>query len=160
AHIDDLMARRPFREFRFERRDGQGRVRHVSISGKPIFDEHGTFKGYRGVGKDMTGEANAQNAAARAKAQLADAAEGLTETVALFDVDARLVLCNEAYRRWNLATAEDLRGRPTFEEILRTAIIRGRWEITAEERETFIAKRMAIHRRMPGPIELAARDGS
>jgi PAS domain S-box-containing protein len=159
-HIDDLVARRAFRDFRFSRRDGEGQLHHVAISGKPIFDEHGIFKGYRGVGKDMTGEVEAQNAAARAEAQLADAVEGLTDAFALFDADDRLVLCNEAYRRWNHASAEELKKRPTFEHILRMAIARGRWHIASTDSEEFIAKRMAIHRRMTAPIELAARDGS
>ncbi len=160
THLDDLVARRAFRDFRFSRRDGKGQMHHVSISGKPIFDEHGTFKGYRGVGKDMTGQVEAQNAAARAEAQLADAVEGLTDAFALFDADDRLVLCNEAYRRWNHASAEELKARPTFEHILRTAILRGRWHIASIDAEDFIAKRMAIHRRMTAPIELAARDGT
>ncbi|GLQ07272.1 hybrid sensor histidine kinase/response regulator [Sneathiella chinensis] len=53
-HLDDLRAKRPFRNFQytFIRPDGERRL--WQISGKPIFDEDGNFKGYRGVGRDVT----------------------------------------------------------------------------------------------------------
>jgi signal transduction histidine kinase len=54
AHICDLMARRPFRDFRFARPATDGRVQHVSINGVPVFDETGAFRGYRGTGRDIT----------------------------------------------------------------------------------------------------------
>ena len=56
AHDADLAARRPFHNFRFLRELGDGRVIHVSISGKPIFDASGHFRGYRGAGRDVSGE--------------------------------------------------------------------------------------------------------
>jgi diguanylate cyclase (GGDEF)-like protein/PAS domain S-box-containing protein len=49
-----LEARRPFRDvtYGFDRPDG---VRcYVRVSGEPVFDEAGGFKGYRGVGRDVT----------------------------------------------------------------------------------------------------------
>ena len=53
-HEADLAARRPFRNFRFSRLDEDQRMRSVVVSGVPIFDESGTFKGYRGLGRDDT----------------------------------------------------------------------------------------------------------
>jgi PAS domain S-box-containing protein len=47
-------ARRPFHDFEYGHRDEAGKIRYLSISGQPIFDEEGRFKGYRGVGKDIT----------------------------------------------------------------------------------------------------------
>jgi signal transduction histidine kinase len=55
-HDADLAARRPFQNFRFERELPDGRLIHVSISGKPVFDAKGKFRGYRGAGKDVTAE--------------------------------------------------------------------------------------------------------
>ena len=49
-----LEARKPFHDFEHGRRDDAGKVHYVSISGEPIFDDAGAFKGYRGVGKDIT----------------------------------------------------------------------------------------------------------
>jgi PAS domain S-box-containing protein len=54
AHLDDLDNRRPFRDFRFTKGDLEGRVRHTSVSGVPIYDEDDNFKGYRGAGTDIT----------------------------------------------------------------------------------------------------------
>ncbi|HWE74892.1 MAG TPA: ATP-binding protein [Stellaceae bacterium] len=55
-HDADLAARRPFQNFRFQRTLDNGRVIHVSISGKPVFDTKGQFRGYRGSGRDVTKE--------------------------------------------------------------------------------------------------------
>ncbi len=57
AHLADLDARRPFHDFRYATKNvGEGKAHHLSISGKPIFDEDGTFRGYRGAGKEVTAE--------------------------------------------------------------------------------------------------------
>jgi signal transduction histidine kinase len=56
VHDADLEARRPFHNFRFQRELGDHRVIHVSISGKPVFDANGVFRGYRGAGRDVTAE--------------------------------------------------------------------------------------------------------
>jgi signal transduction histidine kinase len=55
-HDADLAARRPFQNFRFQRELSDGRLIHVSISGKPVFDAKGHFRGYRGSGRDVTKE--------------------------------------------------------------------------------------------------------
>jgi diguanylate cyclase (GGDEF)-like protein/PAS domain S-box-containing protein len=54
AHQALLAARRPFRDFMIRRTGNDGSAHYVSVSGKPIFDEHGEFRGYRGVAKDVT----------------------------------------------------------------------------------------------------------
>jgi signal transduction histidine kinase len=55
-HDADLAARRPFQNFRFQRPLSNGQLIHVSISGKPVFDARGQFRGYRGSGRDVTKE--------------------------------------------------------------------------------------------------------
>jgi len=56
-HDADLAARRPFHNFRFQRELADHRIIHVSVSGKPVFDANGKFRGYRGAGRDVTTEA-------------------------------------------------------------------------------------------------------
>jgi PAS domain S-box-containing protein len=56
AHQAELGARRPFQNFRFVRFARSGDARHISVSGKPIFDDAGRFLGYRGTAKDVTAE--------------------------------------------------------------------------------------------------------
>ncbi|MFN0315448.1 MAG: putative bifunctional diguanylate cyclase/phosphodiesterase, partial [Burkholderiales bacterium] len=50
-HWETLQARKPFRDLVLKSKD---RLRWVSVNGKPIFDESGTFLGYRGTGRDIT----------------------------------------------------------------------------------------------------------
>jgi PAS domain S-box-containing protein len=54
AHAARLAARQPFQDFEYGRRDDLGEVHYVSVSGHPLFDADGAFRGYRGVGKDIT----------------------------------------------------------------------------------------------------------
>lgn len=54
AHRAVLAAHQPFSDFRFKRFDNAGVLRHISVSGTPFTDENGLFKGYRGVGRDVT----------------------------------------------------------------------------------------------------------
>jgi PAS domain S-box-containing protein len=56
AHETDLTARRPFQNFRFQRKSATGDLRHISVSGKPLLDEAGEFRGYRGTARDITAE--------------------------------------------------------------------------------------------------------
>ncbi|MEO8717150.1 MAG: PAS domain S-box protein [Burkholderiales bacterium] len=54
AHKAVLDAHLPFQDFEISRPASDGGARHISISGEPVFDERGPFKGYRGVGTDIT----------------------------------------------------------------------------------------------------------
>jgi diguanylate cyclase (GGDEF)-like protein/PAS domain S-box-containing protein len=54
AHKAALEAHQPFQDFEFSRPLADGRVRHFSIRGEPMFDAAGEFLGYRGVGTDIT----------------------------------------------------------------------------------------------------------
>jgi diguanylate cyclase (GGDEF)-like protein/PAS domain S-box-containing protein len=53
-HIAILEAHQPFRDLELCRLDESGNKIWISISGEPLIDPLGTFKGYRGVGKDVT----------------------------------------------------------------------------------------------------------
>ncbi|MDP1716487.1 MAG: diguanylate cyclase, partial [Burkholderiales bacterium] len=54
AHRAVLDAHLPFRNFELSRIGVDGTERYISVSGDPMFDESGAFKGYRGVGTDIT----------------------------------------------------------------------------------------------------------
>jgi PAS domain S-box-containing protein len=53
-HAAMLERHEPFRNFEYSRRDMAGRLRHVSVSGQPMFAPDGRFLGYRGTGTDLT----------------------------------------------------------------------------------------------------------
>ena len=54
AHRALLDAHQAFRGFELSRLGRDGTERFISISGDPVFDAAGAFKGYRGVGTDIT----------------------------------------------------------------------------------------------------------
>ena len=72
AHLATLAAHRPFRDFRHSRTHGDGRVVHLSINGKAIFDEESNFLGYRGTGSDITERKRAEDALRDSEARLND----------------------------------------------------------------------------------------
>jgi C4-dicarboxylate-specific signal transduction histidine kinase len=49
-----LKARQPFRDFVYRATHSDGSVVYNKISGKPVFDAKGEFRGYRGTGTDVT----------------------------------------------------------------------------------------------------------
>jgi PAS domain S-box-containing protein len=59
-HRADLEARREFRNLEIERILPSGGRRWVSTSGRPIFDAEGRFRGYRGIGRDITARKQAE----------------------------------------------------------------------------------------------------
>ncbi len=61
TNLEDLEAHRPFRNFEYSLVGEDGEMSHVAISGKPVFGPNGNFRGYRGVGRDVTERVEAQN---------------------------------------------------------------------------------------------------
>ena len=59
-HRTTLESRKPFRDFEYVRTGDDGRRHYVSLSGEPVFDAAGEFRGYRGVGKNITERKNAE----------------------------------------------------------------------------------------------------
>lgn len=69
AHRALLDARQPFRQFELSRLGADGAARHISISGDPAFNAAGAFKGYRGVGSDVTERKQAEQSLRAAEQQ-------------------------------------------------------------------------------------------
>lgn len=60
AHLDDLANQRPFRNFEYKlKRDIAEGYLWLRVSGDPVFEADGTFRGYRGTGHDITAEKDA-----------------------------------------------------------------------------------------------------
>lgn len=70
AHLDDLQNHRPFRDFEYAVHSPSGDLVYVRISGKPIFDENGIFKGYRGAGSNITAQVEAERQVRQAEDEL------------------------------------------------------------------------------------------
>ena len=61
-HRAKLARHESFSDFVFLRHNKTGQLRYLSVSGEPLFDEQGKFRGYHGVGKDITERARDQKA--------------------------------------------------------------------------------------------------
>lgn len=75
AHQAVLDAHQPFYDFTYKRINPDGKTRYVCISGRPVFDPQGKFKGYRGVGRDITKRVNADNVLNESEARFRDLIE-------------------------------------------------------------------------------------
>jgi PAS domain S-box-containing protein len=82
-HRAQLERREPFRDFELQRIADDGRAVWLSVSGEPVFDDDGRFKGYRGVGRDVTAQKRTEellaleHAVARCLSHAGTVSEGL-----------------------------------------------------------------------------------
>ena len=146
THQNDIEAHRPFRDLKMCRLDAQKRHRWCSISGWPIFDEEGRFAGYRGTGRDISAEVEAEHRASVAQGRLSAAVEALSDALAFFDADDRLITCNDAYRRLSGPTSHLVVPGVTFEELLRAAAAIRPFPQSLPDQEAFVQERLAYHR--------------
>jgi signal transduction histidine kinase len=122
---DLLEARLPFRDIRVRCRDASGVTHDLSFSGLPVSDDRGDYRGYRGIGRDLTLLVRAEKSAVIAQNRLSDAIESIPECFLLLDAEDRLVLCNSRYREVNAAIADCLVAGTPLAEIYRASIERG-----------------------------------
>jgi PAS domain S-box-containing protein len=95
-HRAVLDSHRAFRDFQFSRRADDGSVRHISISGEPLFDASGAFKGYRGVGTDITERVQSELALREGKARLQATMNATVDGILTIDAQGRIQSTNRA----------------------------------------------------------------
>jgi len=144
--VEAQLARRPFRDFRFRRTTPSGSVRHLSVSGVPVFDPDGAFRGYRGIGRDITHEVATEARASEAQARLVDLLESVPESVILLDAQDRLILCNSHYRRAHGLIKDKLVADTPFMEICRASAEAGLVPGALGRVDAWLEERMAHHR--------------
>lgn len=87
AHRALLEARQPFRELELCRYDAAGRKVWIRVSGEPVFDASGLFKGYRGITRNITERRRAEelreleHAVTRILAESGSAAAALQDVI-------------------------------------------------------------------------------
>jgi len=61
AHRRVLESHQSFRDLELQRLDADGQPYWVAVSGTPIFDNRGQFRGYRGIGRDISKRKRAED---------------------------------------------------------------------------------------------------
>jgi len=118
-YLQKVAAREPFRDIQYECywAPAKGLLRYISISGEPVF-ERGVFRGYRGVGRDITGERAAAVELARLAAENRTLVENTVDIMAMLDPDGRFLRLNRATVEILGYTPEEMLGRPYSEFLL------------------------------------------
>jgi PAS domain S-box-containing protein len=149
AHMADLEAHRPFRDFVYSAQGFRPECRWVSISGHPLFKPDGGFAGYRGIGRNVTAMLAAHDELERARQairlhekrerelertalaeeshaeRMMAALNVLDDSFCYFDSNDRLILYNEAMLTVYAGIADQIRPGATFTELLDAGLKRG-----------------------------------
>ncbi|SMF91535.1 PAS domain S-box-containing protein [Azospirillum oryzae] len=107
-----LMERRePFRNFRYRVMTAAG-LRYFSVSGRPVFDEGGHFRGYRGSATDVTEREQAANRLASSEARYRAMFEAVGQPIVTIDEHGTVDAFNRAAERLFGYRAADVVGGP------------------------------------------------
>ncbi|WP_051610008.1 PAS domain S-box protein [Terasakiella pusilla] len=87
-HYDDLVNRRAFRDYKYSV-TYKGKTLIVTINGKPLFDNSGTFLGYIGTGSDIS-----ENVAS--KTRFEEILNALPNGLVMWDSNDKLMMWNKA----------------------------------------------------------------
>ena len=117
AYLAARAEHRPFKDAIADRDTQRGRI-SVAMSGHPVFDSAGVFKGYRGAARNVTEELvqrdearRAETALAEQRARLAAVLRALPDLWFVIDRDGCYLECSDVRHPWLLRPFSELRGR-------------------------------------------------
>jgi PAS domain S-box-containing protein len=114
-HRAMLAARQPFRDFKYSRIDQNGEARYISVSGVPMFDDQGVFKGYDGVASNVTPRYRAEQALRESEEQWKAVFENNPIMYFMVDATGTILSVNPFGAEQLGYTVDELIGRPVHE---------------------------------------------
>jgi PAS domain S-box-containing protein len=147
--------RAPFSDAIAERNTPRGRIT-VSISGTPVFDALGQFKGYRGASRNVTRQIAAEHEARRADMLLRQAIESFQVGVMISAPDGRVMVHNS----WWLDNVREGMDDVALDwpDTVRALYRRGAYASSKLSEDEFLAWRLALHER-DAPLEIPFKGG-
>ncbi len=153
-HYERLVSHRPFHDFEYSVVDDAGKRQFWRVSGIPYFDAAGNFSGYRGSSSDITARKDSEE-----KSEwLVNAFDYLSEAVAIYDKEDRLVFCNQSFRDRNRVVADLVVPGVKFESFLRAVVAEGLVLDAVGKEEEWISDRLIKHQACGKPFEAVRRD--
>ena len=113
-HRAQLERHEPFRDFEMQRLSAAGGTLWLSVSGEPVFDPGGRFRGYRGIGRDITPDKRAEQAMRESEVRFRSLVELSSDFYWETDAEHRLT-----------RTTHDQKYRPASQPV----IGKTRWEL-------------------------------
>jgi len=108
--------REPYRDLLLQRVDADGRTRYISSSGEPVFGPGRKFRGFRGVGRDITAAVEAQEALRASEARFAKIFHASPNPISISDYDSgRFLDVNEAWLAMMRYARDEVIGRTAAE---------------------------------------------
>ena len=157
-HLRCLEQHQPFENFEYRVHLPHGE-RVIRSSGKPFFDEHGNFQGYRGLAFDVTGEFDERQRQLLNLEPVYVATAVLNDGFVLFDADDRLLMCNQCYRDLYPEISEFIVPGIAFSDLVR-AYADGMDFEDAGARQDWIDKRIERHRNPAGAFDQQLNSGN
>ena len=115
AHRAILEARQAFRDFEIARKGDDGVIHYYSIDGEPVFGESGQFRGYRGVGREITARKLAERALHESNRQFRAFLDSMPAIAWIKDARFRYTWVSASYERVFGKSLREVQGRENFD---------------------------------------------
>lgn len=156
AYLRAREAREPFSHLVMERETPRGRLA-VSVSGTPVFDSAGAFRGYRGATRVVTEELRIQQQARQAQGLLQDAIDSVGAIIVITDANDRIVHANRSWREGPGRHLTDPHGA-NWRDAVRLGLQAGDYPDAAGQEDSFLDWLTTAPARGASPRELRYRD--